>query len=116
METVADAEYNLLYPSGYKKEKELYRVQGLSCKFKDFFLPVRDYFFFFPSLCLYLTLVSLYIHGFIFSAGPEPDVVDYCIDEADDAWIKDVGARLSVSVERFESFIDRLEKATGAQV
>lgn len=34
VEAVTDSEYDLLYPTGYKKEKELYRVQGLSCKYR----------------------------------------------------------------------------------
>ncbi|OQV17942.1 putative Enhancer of polycomb-like protein 1 [Hypsibius exemplaris] len=78
VEPIKDSVYDSRYPTGYRKEKELYRVQGLS-------------------------------------SGPEPDVVDYCIDEVDDAWLREMGARLGITIDRFESAIDRLEKATGAQ-
>ncbi|GAU90892.1 hypothetical protein RvY_03248 [Ramazzottius varieornatus] len=48
-------------------------------------------------------------------AGPEPDVVDYCLDEEDDRWLSTVGAPLNISYDRFETIIDRLEKSSGAQ-
>lgn len=49
-------------------------------------------------------------------AGPEPDTVDYCIDEADDEWLKKTGSSMGISVDRFETAIDRLEKSTGFKV
>ncbi|XP_055338758.1 enhancer of polycomb homolog 2-like isoform X2 [Paramacrobiotus metropolitanus] len=67
--------YDRMYPAAYRKNNELYRVQGLS-------------------------------------VGPEPDVVDYCIDEDDKDWL-DQNAALNITTERFEMAIDRLEKSVG---
>ena len=94
--------YERLYPSEYKKEPELYRVQGFSGRSK-----LEGIRFYYKFIC---------IQQYFIVAGPEPDVVDYCLDEEDERWLSTVGASFHVSHDRFETIIDRLEKSAGAQV